>query len=156
MTRFIMSLNQAVQLVIELVALAQPGDVLVTKMPAIRISDLAEVMVREFAPRCGRDPASIEIVVRGQRTGEKLYEELMNEEETRRSFELAALFCRPPRNEQNRRTRQRRRTWMSSRCRSNALIIPRTSLRCRNLHLAAFLHTNGLLNERLDRVEEID
>ena len=56
MTRFIMSLDQAVQLVIELIALALPGDVLMTKMPAIRISDLAEVMVREFAPRCGRRP----------------------------------------------------------------------------------------------------
>ncbi len=96
MTRFIMSLDQAVQLVIESIALALPGDVLVTKMPAIRISDLAEVMVREFAPRCGRDPASIEITVRGQRPGEKLYEELMNEEETRRSFELQRYFVVRP------------------------------------------------------------
>jgi FlaA1/EpsC-like NDP-sugar epimerase len=96
MTRFIMSLDQAVQLVIESVALAQPGDVLVTKMPAIRISDLAEVMVREFAPRCGRNPADIKVEIRGQRPGEKFYEELMNDEETRRSFELQRYYVVRP------------------------------------------------------------
>ena len=96
MTRFIMSLDQAVGLVIDSVALAQPGDVLVTKMPAIRISDLAEVMIREFAPRCGRNAAAIKVVVRGQRPGEKLYEELLNEEETRRSFELEQYFVVRP------------------------------------------------------------
>jgi FlaA1/EpsC-like NDP-sugar epimerase len=96
MTRFIMSLSQAVQLVIESIALGQPGDVLITKMPAIRISDLAEVMVREFAIRCGRNPDDIEIRVSGQRPGEKLYEELMNEEETRRSYELADYYVVRP------------------------------------------------------------
>ena len=96
MTRFIMSLNQAVQLVIESIALGQPGDVLITKMPAIRISDLAEVMVREFASRCGRNPNDIEIRISGQRPGEKLYEELMNEEETRRSYELADYYVVRP------------------------------------------------------------
>jgi len=96
MTRFIMSLNQAVRLVIESIALGQPGDVLITKMPAIRISDLAEVMVREFAVRCGRNPNDIEIRISGQRPGEKLYEELMNDEETRRSYELADYYVVRP------------------------------------------------------------
>jgi FlaA1/EpsC-like NDP-sugar epimerase len=96
MTRFIMSLDQAVKMVIESVPIAQPGDVLVTKMPAIGIRDLAEVMVREFAPKCGRDPAAVNIVIRGQRPGEKLYEELINEEETRRSFELEQYFVVRP------------------------------------------------------------
>jgi FlaA1/EpsC-like NDP-sugar epimerase len=96
MTRFIMSLEQAVQLVIESVALGQPGDVLITKMPAVRISDLADVLVRGFAPRCGRKPSDIKIEVSGQRPGEKLYEELMNEEETRRSFELEQYYVVRP------------------------------------------------------------
>ena len=65
-------------------------------MPAIRISDLADNPHRAAA-------AIQRFLVRGQRTGEKLYEELMNEEETRRIFELGRrYFCRPPRNEQNR------------------------------------------------------
>lgn len=96
MTRFIMSLDEAVQLVIESAVLGQPGDVLITKMPTIRISDLVAVMVREYAPRCNRRPQDIEVRVVGQKPGEKLYEELMNDEETRRSLELQRYFVVTP------------------------------------------------------------
>jgi len=96
MTRFIMSLDEAVRLVIESAVIGQPGDVLITKMPAISIKDLAEVMIREFAPRIGREPDSIELRVTGPRPGEKLFEELMNEEEIRRSYEIERyLVVRP-------------------------------------------------------------
>ena len=96
MTRFIMALDDAVRLVIESVVLGQPGDVLITKMEAIRIADLAAVMVREFAPRCGYRPQDIEIRLVGPKPGEKLYEELMNDEETRRSVELDRYFVVRP------------------------------------------------------------
>jgi FlaA1/EpsC-like NDP-sugar epimerase len=96
MTRFIMSLHEAVRLVIESMVLGHPGDVLITKMPAIRIADLAEIMVREFAPQCGRRPEDIEIKVIGAKPGEKRYEELMNEEETRRALELERYFVVRP------------------------------------------------------------
>jgi FlaA1/EpsC-like NDP-sugar epimerase len=96
MTRFIMSLHDAVRLVIESTVLGHPGDVLITKMPAIRIADLAAVMVREFAPLCGRRPQDIEIKVVGPKPGEKTYEELMNDEETRRALELERYFVVRP------------------------------------------------------------
>src|ERR1700733_3378362 len=96
MTRFIMSLHDAVRLVIESMVLGHPGDVLITKMPAIRIADLATVMVREFAPLCGRRAADIEIKVVGPKPGEKTYEELMNDEETRRALELERSFVVRP------------------------------------------------------------
>jgi FlaA1/EpsC-like NDP-sugar epimerase len=96
MTRFIMSLADAVRLVIESIVLGQPGDVLITKMSAISIADLAAVMVQEYAPLCGRHVQDIEVQVVGQKPGEKLYEELMNEEETRRSFELEGYFVVRP------------------------------------------------------------
>ena len=96
MTRFVMTLDQAAWLVIESTVLANPGDVLITKMPAIRISDLAEIIIREQAPRYGRDPAKIEIQNVGAKPGEKLYEELMNDEETRRSIELEQYFVVRP------------------------------------------------------------
>ncbi len=51
MTRFIMSIEEAVKLVIESSALACGGEVFITKMPIIRIQDLAEVMIEELAPR---------------------------------------------------------------------------------------------------------
>ena len=46
MTRFIMSLADAVRLVIESIVLGKPGDVLITKMSAISIADLAAVIVQ--------------------------------------------------------------------------------------------------------------
>jgi FlaA1/EpsC-like NDP-sugar epimerase len=92
MTRFIMTLEQAVRLVMESIFLARGGEVFVTKMPVVRIEDLAFVMVNELAPRCGFDPGEIEIKVIGSRPGEKMYEELMNEEEIRRTVELPDYF----------------------------------------------------------------
>jgi len=92
MTRFIMSIKEAVQLVIESALLAKGGEVFVTKMPVMRIQDLAEVMIQELAPTYGYDPHEITIEVIGVKPGEKMYEELMNQEETRRTFELERYF----------------------------------------------------------------
>lgn len=92
MTRFVMSVGQAVQLVIDSVELARGGEVFVTKMPVIRIVDLAEVMIQELAPRYGHSISCIDIEEVGTKPGEKLYEELMSEEETRRAIELQDYF----------------------------------------------------------------
>jgi FlaA1/EpsC-like NDP-sugar epimerase len=92
MTRFIMSIEEAVQLIINAGELSRGGEVFVTKMPAIRIKDLAEVMIRELAPGYGRKPEDIKIQIIGHKAGEKMYEELMNIEETRRSWELERYF----------------------------------------------------------------
>ena len=92
MTRFIMTLSQAVQLVVDAVFWAQGGEVFVTKMPVIRIEDLAIAMVEELAPEFGHDAASIEVRVTGHRPAEKIYEELVNEEEVRRTIELEKHF----------------------------------------------------------------
>lgn len=92
MTRFIMTLEDAVRLVMDSALLARGGEVFVTKMHAVRIVDLAAVMIEELAPTYGHDPGSIEITVIGAKAGEKLYEELMNEEETRRTVELPRYF----------------------------------------------------------------
>ncbi|MQA92572.1 MAG: NAD-dependent epimerase/dehydratase family protein [Gemmatimonas sp.] len=96
MTRFIMTLEEAVRLVMESVFLARGGEVFVTKMPVVRISDLARVMVQELAARHGYDPEDVETVVVGSKPGEKLYEELMNDEETRRTIELTRYFVVKP------------------------------------------------------------
>ena len=88
MTRFIISLDDAIDLVLEATVLANSGDILISKMPALRISDLAHVMIGEYAPELGRSLADIKTAIVGPKPGEKLYEELMNDEETRRSLEL--------------------------------------------------------------------
>jgi len=92
MTRFIMSIEEAVQLVIDSGILCRGGEVFVTKMPAIRIKDLAEVMVENLAAAYGHNAKDIEIQIIGHQPGEKLYEELLNMEETRRSWELERYF----------------------------------------------------------------
>lgn len=93
MTRFIMSIKEAVQLVIDSAILARGGEVFVTKMPALHIQDLAEVMIQELAPIYGHSPEDIQIQIIGVKPGEKMYEELMNLEETRRSWELPRYFA---------------------------------------------------------------
>jgi FlaA1/EpsC-like NDP-sugar epimerase len=92
MTRFIMTLEEAVRLVMDSVFLAHGGEVFVTKMAAIRIEDLAKVMIQELAPHHGYQSDQIEIKIIGSKPGEKLYEELLNNEETRRTVELASYF----------------------------------------------------------------
>lgn len=90
MTRFIMSIQEAVHLVLHSAVLACGGEVFITKMPVIKIKDLAEVMIKELAP--GREKNKIDIKIIGPRPGEKMYEELMNAEETRRAWELKDYF----------------------------------------------------------------
>ncbi len=93
MTRFIMSIQESVRLVVDSATLACGGEVFVTKMPAIRIADLAEVMIRELAPMYGHDPDHIRIETIGVKPGEKMYEELMTDEETRRTIELPSYYA---------------------------------------------------------------
>ena len=92
MTRFIMTLQEAVRLVMDSTFLAQGGEVFVTKMPVAKIADLATVMIQTLAPRFGYRPEQIDIELIGSKAGEKLYEELMNEEEIRRTVELPHYF----------------------------------------------------------------
>ena len=92
MTRFIMTLEEAVALVMRSVFLAKGGEVFVTKMPVVRIANLAAVMVEELAPRHGHNVGEIQINVVGSKAGEKIYEELINDEETRRSAEIERYF----------------------------------------------------------------
>ncbi|CCK78991.1 polysaccharide biosynthesis protein [Desulfobacula toluolica] len=93
MTRFIMSIREAVRLVIDSAFIAKGGEVFVTKMPVIHIEDLAEVMIEELAPRYGYNPYDLKINTIGTKPGEKLYEELMSDEETFRTWELERYFA---------------------------------------------------------------
>lgn len=92
MTRFIMTIEESVRLVLAAGRLARGGEIFVPKMLVIRIEDLARVMIDMFAPKFGFDPKDIVIEVVGVRPGEKLYEELMTEEEASRAIELEDLF----------------------------------------------------------------
>jgi FlaA1/EpsC-like NDP-sugar epimerase len=92
MSRFVMSIEEAVQLVIESAALACGGEVFITKMPVVQIVDLAAATIAGLAQTFGHEPYAIEQTTIGAKPGEKLYEELMTEEETARAVELDRYF----------------------------------------------------------------
>ncbi len=96
MSRFVMSISEAARLVLESAARAKGGEVFITKMPVIKIIDLAEVMIELVAPKYGFDPAGIGIELIGSKPGEKLFEELMSEEEVNRAVELEDMFVVTP------------------------------------------------------------
>jgi len=85
MTRFMMSLDQAVDLVMFAFANGKSGDVFVQKSPAATIRQLAEVMLDIF-------DAKNEIKVIGTRHGEKLYETLLTAEERVKSEDLGDYY----------------------------------------------------------------
>ena len=98
MTRFMMSIPKAVKLVLKSAEMAKGGEIFIFKMPALRIGDLAEVMVQESAPEYGYVHNEIEIKNIGKRPGEKLYEELMTGDEAENAYEDEEMFVVLPQN----------------------------------------------------------
>lgn len=96
MTRFIMTIEEAAKLVLKSITIAQGGEVFVTKMPVVKITDLAEVMIELLAPKYGYRPENIQTKIIGAKPGEKMYEELMSDEEVHRSLELKDMFVITP------------------------------------------------------------
>lgn len=85
MTRFMMSLEDAVDLVLFAFEKGQGGDSFIQKAPAATIGQLARVLVKMFKSKS-------EIVVIGTRHGEKLHECLLNREEMVRSEDLGDYY----------------------------------------------------------------
>jgi len=90
MTRFIMGIDDAADLILKSGEKAEGGEVFILKMPAVKITDLAKGMIEVLAPRFGFENIDIEFI--GKRIGEKLYEELMTEDEMIFSREEEELF----------------------------------------------------------------
>ena len=92
MTRFVMSIPQAVDLVLKAAEIARGGEIFIFKMRTLHIRDLAEVMIEELAPHYGYAPETIKIEISGKRAGEKLYEELLTEDEALNVSETEDMF----------------------------------------------------------------
>lgn len=106
MTRFVMSIQRAAELVLKASETALGGETFIFKMPALRIGDLAQVMIEELAPKYGYRPGEIEFAVVGKRPGEKHYEELMTEDEAANANETEDMFVVLP--EMAEQTREQR------------------------------------------------
>lgn len=89
MTRFIMSLDEAVDLVLFAFEYAQSGDILVQKAPACTIQTQAEAVCELF----GGDKNNINVI--GIRHGEKMYETLLTNEECAKAIDMGNFYCVP-------------------------------------------------------------
>lgn len=88
MTRFVMSLEEAVDLVLYAFENGTSGDILVQKAPACTIEVLAQAVKELFAPET-------EIRVIGIRHGEKMYEALLTNEECANAIDLGEFYRVP-------------------------------------------------------------
>lgn len=88
MTRFLMSIDEAIELVIFAFENANSGDIMVQKAPASTIGDLAQAVKELFN-------AENKIKVIGTRHGEKLYETLLTREEHNRAEDMGGFYRVP-------------------------------------------------------------
>ena len=89
MTRFIMSLDEAVDLVLFAFEHGEPGDILVQKAPACTIQTQAEAVCELF----GGDKNNIKVI--GIRHGEKMYETLLTNEECAGAIDMGDFYRVP-------------------------------------------------------------
>jgi UDP-N-acetylglucosamine 4,6-dehydratase len=85
MTRFLISINQAVNFVIDSFEMMSGGELFVPKIPSIKVIDLAQAVA----------PGSKMIEI-GMRPGEKLHEEMISEDDSRRTIELENRYVVTP------------------------------------------------------------
>ena len=79
MTRFMITQDTAIDLVLKAGVLSEGGEVFIFKMPVVRVGDLADVMIRKYG--------KAKKMIIGKKPGEKMYEEIMTEEEMSRAVE---------------------------------------------------------------------
>jgi UDP-glucose 4-epimerase len=91
MTRFMMSIDDAVDLVLYAFSNGTPGDMFVQKAPGATIETLAHALKRIFDA-----PNPVEII--GTRPGEKAHETLVNREEMARAQDLGGYYRIPAEN----------------------------------------------------------
>jgi len=88
MTRFLMSLEDSVDLVLHAFEHGQQGDLFVQKAPASTVGDLAEALKQLFGKKN-------EVKVIGTRHGEKLYESLVSREEMAKAEDMGRYYRIP-------------------------------------------------------------
>ena len=88
MTRFLMSLDDSVDLVLHAFKNANQGDIFVQKAPASTVKDLAQALKELF-------DSDSEVKIIGTRHGEKLYESLLSREEMAKAEDMDRYFRVP-------------------------------------------------------------
>ena len=91
-TRFIIGIPDAVKLVLKATEYAKGGDIFILKMKAFRLGDLLDVILDRIAPRLGISKEGIEVNVTSLEQGEKLHEDLINNTESNRIYEIDDMY----------------------------------------------------------------
>jgi UDP-glucose 4-epimerase len=84
MTRFLLSLNQAVDTVFAALRGANPGETYIPRVPAAKVTDLAKILIGD---------RKVETVVTGIRPGEKIHEIMVSEEEAHRTVDRGKFYA---------------------------------------------------------------
>ena len=92
MTRFLLTLDQSVDLVFRAMTTAKGGEIFVKRAPACTVLDLAKALAAKHSPLGSSHP----IQITGSRPGEKLHEVLVNEYEMQRVSEADGYFVIHP------------------------------------------------------------
>ena len=87
MTRFLLSLNQAVDLIFAALCKARPAETYVPQIPSATVTDIAGALIGDRA---------IQITIVGIRPGEKMHEILVSEEECRRTVVRGEYYAIRP------------------------------------------------------------
>ncbi len=90
MTRFMMTLDDAVDLVLYAFEHGKSGDIFVQKAPAATV----DILVKALTGLMGKPEHDVRVI--GTRHGEKLYEALLSREEMAAAHDLGGYFCVPP------------------------------------------------------------
>ncbi|KKU77984.1 MAG: Polysaccharide biosynthesis protein CapD [Parcubacteria group bacterium GW2011_GWA2_47_64] len=96
MTRFLMTIPQAVSLLLDTAAKGKGQEIFVLKMPSVRLGDLIEEAIGYFAPLYGKKASEVRTAIVGKRDGEKLHEKLLAEHERGLALETKDLYILTP------------------------------------------------------------
>ncbi|NPE07414.1 MAG: SDR family NAD(P)-dependent oxidoreductase [Asgard group archaeon] len=92
MTRFMMSLPDATDLIFQATIMAKGFEIFILKMPIVRTGDLADAVIDDYTQRYKIDKKTVKKEIIGARLGEKMFEELMTEIEAEKAFETEKMF----------------------------------------------------------------
>ena len=96
MTRFIMSIPQAVSLVLEASSRMQGQEIFILKMPAVRLGDLIDSAIAHYASVLGKQARSFKTEFVGKRDGEKMHEKLLADHEIAKALETERMYILVP------------------------------------------------------------
>lgn len=91
MTRFIMSIHEAVQLVFKSALLMKNREIFVLKMPAVNLGDLSQAVMEAYSEK-NKIKNNVQIKIIGKYSGERMHENLLTLDESKGAIERRDMF----------------------------------------------------------------